>query len=215
MVLDEKQLKYVEVGIFCKDTEVVGLLTSYDLEKNSIYIIPKDIKDAAFVNLNLSNITFIKMVYEERREEYFFKKSVGDQLEATQFLSTILIELTNQDRCSAFGFIDTNTYTDLPDMYLKTRVAKNCTNYTPPSNVYKDTYTHLPTKPYVAPTTSSKITFIKRKSILPKRTELLLLEKKISSNVIHVTLPILAEDNDTQAEFVLFDGEDYLNGAYE
>ncbi|MBV5346781.1 hypothetical protein JZU46_00965 [bacterium] len=228
-ILDPK-IDYIEVGIYNKKDESVGLLSSLDTIGNSIMIVPKAIADAAFLNLTHFTITFVRTAYERKHEEYFFTESVEDQKEAVSVLKSLIEILKEGKRCTASGYIHVDTYMRVPNDYIHTRVAKCCVTAPATSvvggrtNLYGcnvpngtnpgGTGTTTVHKPYVAP---SKLVFIKRSSVLPKKAELKALEKLINSGEYGVILPdttALDEEVKTETNSNPIYNDDTYEGMY-
>lgn len=191
-------IDYVEVGLCEKKIESVGLLSSYNFLQDGIYIIPRREGEGAYFNLRYFSLTFIKVGYEEKFEEYFFKDKEDDQDEAKQVLISIISTLKTEKRCTNNEFIKTDTFTRLPEEYLKSKLGSKCktsTVYGAPqgSNTVK-TVGH---NNNIVPTTiypqQNKIVFIKRKSPLPKKAALKALADRIAKGNIEVTLPFIVD----------------------
>ena len=137
-----------------------------------------------------------------------------DQNEAKNILSSLIIKLRADNRCSNSDFIRTDSYLRIPQDYVNSRVYKNTVNNT--TNSTKSTVYGYPqgAAKVVGHVTQnkSKITFISRKTQLPKKTKLKALEARIVQGNIQVELPI-SEDLEEVVDTV---DDDYANmyGAY-
>ena len=212
--IKDQSIDYIEVGVCEGSKETIGLLSSFNQLQDSLYIIPKIEGQCAYLNLKYFSLTFIKVGYEEKYEEFFFKNNEKDQNEAKNILSSLIIKLRADNRCSNSDFVRTDSYLRIPQDYVNSRVYKSTVNNT--TNSTKSTFYGYPqgVAKVVGHVTQNKpkITFISRKTQLPKKTKLKALEARIVQGNIQVELPI-SEDLEEVIDTV---DDDYANmyGAY-
>lgn len=238
----DPKISYIEVGVYDGKVESIGLLSSFDTIGNNLIIVPKDVADTAFLNLTFFTLTLVRVAYEKRIEEYFFDDSISDQKSAITVLKSITSLLKADKRCTTSGFIQVNSYNQVPIDYIHTKVSKNCvqaptqttllggTATATKTNLYgctvhghnandlaAKTYSHtahapIVHKPYVAP---SKIIYIKRTSVLPKKAELRALEKLIKSGKFGPVLPNTEDmDDDGKVETTVTTYDDSYDSMY-
>ena len=84
----DQSIDYIEVGVCEGSKETIGLLSSFNQLQDCLYIIPKIEGPCAYLNLKYFSLTFIKVGYEEKYEEFFFKNNEKDQNEAIRWRIT-------------------------------------------------------------------------------------------------------------------------------
>lgn len=124
--MDEK-IDYIEVSIYDCGAETTGLLTHFGIKSGRVRLLTDSENTNELFDLAHYTITRILIGKSSTNydtvEQYIFKNDDDDQDTAKTVIINQLKILEKDDRTTVSGFITKDTFTNLPDKYVKTNAG--------------------------------------------------------------------------------------------